>query len=249
LENTTYIVLSRLVAQQRAMDVTAANIANSSTPGFRGERMLFSDWIDRQTNTDQPQGGRNILFTQDRASYREQQQGAVQHTANPFDLAIGAQEGYFTVLTAQGPRLTRAGRFTPSATGQLVDDAGNPVLSNTGQPIAIPAGDTEIEIAGDGTISSGQTGQLGKIGVVQPADPNRLVAEGGTTFRADTPTSPVLLPGVQQGALEDSNVQPVLETTRMINDLREFQFVVQFVQAESDRQQNVIDKLAQKPTT
>jgi len=43
-------------------------------------------------------------------------------------------------------------------------------------------------------------------------------------------------------------VQPVLETTRMMTDLREYQFVVQFVQAESDRQQNLIDKLGTKPT-
>ncbi len=248
MENPTYVALSRLVAQQRAMDITAVNLANAATPGFRGERMLFSDWIDRQTNTQQPPGGRNILFTQDRASYREQQTGGIQHTANPLDLAIGAQEGYFTVLTAQGPRLTRAGRFSPSAGGRIVDDQGDPLLNTTGQPITLSQQDVDLQVAGDGTISSAN-GEVGRVGVVAPQDPNRLVAEGGTTFRADTPTSPVRLPEIQQGALEDSNVQPVLETTRMMTDLREFQFVAQFVQAESDRQQNVIDKLGQKPTS
>ncbi len=246
MENPTYIALSKLVAQQRAMDVTAANLANAATPGFRGERMLFSDWIDRQTNTDQPRGGRTILFTQDRASYREQKQGAIQHTANPLDLAIGAQQGYFTVMTQQGPRLTRAGRFAPSANGQIVDDAGNPLLNTSGQPITLSPADVNLQIAGDGTISS-DNGQVGKIGIVSPADPNRLTAEGGTNFRADTPTTPVLLPSIQQGALEDSNVEPIVETTRMISDLREYQFIVQFVQSESDRQQNVIEKLGQKP--
>jgi flagellar basal-body rod protein FlgF len=46
-----------------------------------------------------------------------------------------------------------------------------------------------------------------------------------------------------QGAVEDSNVQPVMETTRMMNDLRQFQFMSQFIQAEADRQQSAIDKL------
>ena len=43
------VALSRLVAQQRAMDVIADNIANANTPGFKAERMQFSDWLSRQT--------------------------------------------------------------------------------------------------------------------------------------------------------------------------------------------------------
>jgi flagellar basal-body rod protein FlgF len=71
----------------------------------------------------------------------------------------------------------------------------------------------------------------------------RLTAEGGTLFRADTPTTAVARPGIVQGAIEESNVQPVLEMTRMMDGLRQFQFVSQFVQAEADRRQSSIDKL------
>ena len=78
---------------------------------------------------------------------------------------------------------------------------------------------------------------------MQPADPMKLRAEGATHFLSDGPTSPVASPGIVQGAVEESNVQPVLELTRMMNDLRQFQIVTQFVQAESDRQQSTIDKL------
>ena len=60
---------------------------------------------------------------------------------------------------------------------------------------------------------------------------------------SDSPTSPVAPPGIVQGAVEQSNVQPVMEVTRMMNDVRQFEFVTQFVQAESDRQQSMIDKL------
>ena len=50
-------------------------------------------------------------------------------------------------------------------------------------------------------------------------------------------------PGLVQGSMEDSNVQPMLEMTRMMDGLRQFQFVSQFIQAENDRQQSAIDKL------
>ncbi len=241
MELPTYVALSRLVAQQRGLDVTAANIANANTPGFKAERMLFSDWLSRPAHTDPVPGGRTIAFTQDRATYRDQQAGALQQTGNPFDLALGG-DGYFTVDTPRGPRLTRAGRFTPMADGRVGDANGNALLDQSGQPLRISAGDTRITVTADGTVSS-ENGRLGKIGVVRPADPNRMTAEGGRLFRADGPTTPVPTPQIVQGAVEDSNVQPVIELTRMMAELRDFQFTSQFVQGEADRQQSAIEKL------
>ena len=82
--------------------------------------------------------------------------------------------------------------------------------------------------------------------MVRPSDPMRVTAEGARTYRADTDTEAVAQPQVVQGAVEDSNVQPVLEMTRMMADLREFQFTTQFVQGEADRQQAAIDKLTHR---
>ena len=126
--------------------------------------------------------------------------------------------------------------------GTLADSAGNPVMDTNGNPIKLSSTDTQVSIAGDGTVSTAN-GQVGKIGVVRPQDPMQLQAEGNTNFVANGPTTPVASPGIVQGAMEESNVQPVLEVTRMMDDVRQFQFVSQFVQAEGDRQQNTIDKL------
>lgn len=241
MDITTSLAASRLVAQQRAMDITANNIANANTPGYRTERVQFSDWIDQQPNTASPPGGHSITYTQDRATYRESQQGSITHTGNPFDLALSG-DGYFTVNTKAGPRLTRDGRFGPMPDGTLADSAGNAVLDTNGKPIQIASTDTRVTIAEDGTVST-ENGQVGKIGVVQPTDPMKLRAEGATHFVSDVGTSPVAAPGIVQGGIEESNVQPVLEVTRMMNDLRQFQFVTQLVQAEGDRQQNSIDKI------
>ena len=103
-------------------------------------------------------------------------------------------------------------------------------------------------MAGDGTLSS-QNGQIGKIGVVQPDDETRLTAEGGRLMVAASPTKPFADPKLVQGAVEDSNVQPILELNRMMNDLREFQFTTQFIQGESDRQSGAIDKILRKGTS
>ena len=241
MDVTTTLALSRLVAQQRAIEVTANNIANANTPGYRTERMQFSDYIDRQQGTKAIPGSTGITYSQDRATYRENQAGTLTHTANPFDLALTG-DGYFTVNTTNGPRLTRDGRFGPMPDGTLADSKGNAVLDATGKPIQIPPTETSVTISSDGSIN-GLTGPLGKIGVVQPTDPAQLQAEGGTYFVANSPTAPVAQPGIVQGAMEESNVQPIMEVTRMMDTERQYQFVTQLVQAEGDRQQSTIDKL------
>ena len=241
MQNATAIALSRLTAQERAMDVTAVNIANASTPGYRGERMAFSDWLVKQTAPGLPPGSSPIAYTQDRATYRDPRQGTLTHTGNPLDLAIGS-DGFFTVQAPNGPRLTRAGHFELSPTGSIVDEQGNALLDTNGQPLQLTPADTEISIAGDGTLSS-QNGQIGKIGLVAPVDPQTLLAEGGRLYDTNGATQPVTAPKLIEGAIEGSNVEPTLELTRMMKDEREFQMTTQFIQAESDRQQAAIEKI------
>jgi flagellar basal-body rod protein FlgF len=241
MNNVSSVVASRLVAQQRVMDVIANNIANADTPGFKAERVQFSDWLVRRSGSDAPQGDRTIAYTQDRATWREQQTGTLTHTGNTFDLGL-TSDGYFTVATSRGPRLTRNGRFGLMPSGTITDSAGNAVLDTNGRPIVLSPTDTQISISGDGTVSS-ENGQLAKIGVVRPDDAMQLTAEGNTLFRSNSPATQVASPGVVQGSMEESNVQPVLEMTRMMDGLRQFQLVSEFIQAEGDRQQSAIDKL------
>jgi flagellar basal-body rod protein FlgF len=241
MQNSTTIALSRMVAQQRAIDVTANNIANATTSGFHATRMLFSDWLLREPARSQPPGAAAEAYTQDRATYRDTISGPLTHTGNPLDIAL-AGDGYFTVQTARGPRLTRAGHFELNSSGTIVDAQNEPLLGTTGQPIQVATADGVISIAGDGTVSS-ENGQIGKLGVVLPNDPQKLTAEGALLFDATVPTTQTSAPKIIQGAIEESNVQPTVELTRMMNDLREFQFASQFIQAESDRQQSAIDKI------
>ena len=216
------VAASRLVAQQRAMEVTANNLANANTPGFKLQRMQFSDWLSRQRGEGVPPGGRTIAYTQDRATWRDQQAGALSQTGNTFDLALPG-DGYFTVSTPRGPRLTRDGRFGPMPDGTLTDTAANPVLDTTGQPIRLPPDALGVTVSPDGTLSSAATGPLGRIGVVQPNDPARMRPEGATLLDATGPTAPVAAPAIVQGALEASNVNISAEFSDLIIAQRAFE--------------------------
>ena len=246
MENPTYIALSRLDAQQRTMDVIAGNIANANTVGYKTERVLFSDFLVRQQDARTAPGGEVLSFTQDRATYRDHSAGSLTQTGNPLDLALGGS-GYFSVQTPNGARLTRAGRFGLLADGTIADSSGNALLDTAGSPIQLPSGDSRIQIASDGTIS-GESGRIAKVGVVEVSDVNQLFPEGGKLFRSDTTPQPAAQPKIVQGSVEESNVQPITELTQMMQTERNFQFVSQFVQSESDRQQSTIDKITQMQT-
>lgn len=246
MENSTYIALSRLDAQQRTMDVIAGNIANANTAGYKTERVLFSDFLVRQQDTHTPPGGEVLSFTQDRATYRDHSAGSLTQTGNPLDLALGSS-GYFSVQTPNGTRLTRSGRFGLLADGTIADSSGNALLDTAGSPIQLPVGDSPIHIAADGTIS-GDTGRVAKVGVVDVIDVNQLFPEGGKQFRSVITPQPATQPKIVQGAVEESNVQPITELTHMMQTERDFQFVSQFVQSEADRQQSTIDKITQTQT-
>jgi flagellar basal-body rod protein FlgF len=234
------VASSRLVAQERAIEVTAMNLANINTPGFQASRVQFSTWLSpRETGAASP-GEKQIAYTQDRAIWRDTEPGTLTQTGNPFDLAL-RNGGYFTVATANGPRLTRDGRFSPLPNGTIGDAAGDALLDQTGKPLQVGPNDTQISITGDGGISS-ENGVLGKIGVVTVADPAKLQAEGGTLMRADTPTTQAATPAVMQGVVEGSNVPAVLEVTRMMDQMQQYQFTTQLIQAEDDRIQSTIDK-------
>ncbi len=244
MENTTYIALSRLDTQQRAMDVIANNIANANTDGFKAQRVLFSDYLSQQHGVNAPPGGAVLHYTQDRATYLDQKDGSLTQTGNPLDVALSGP-GFFTVSTPGGPRLTRSGKFGLMSDGHIADSSGNLLLDRNGSPLQLSPSDTNIRISGKGTIST-ENGTVGQIGVVTVDDTNRLVPEGGTLYRATAGTTPAAQPKVAQGMVETSNVQPINELTQMIQTQRDFGFVSQFVESENQRQQSAIDKIVQQ---
>jgi len=242
----TAIATSRLAAQQREIEVTASNLANLTTTGYKAMRVQFADWLSPQTGVAVPPGGRVVAFTQDRATWRDDRTGPLTQTGNPLDLALPG-EGYFQVQTPNGTRLTRAGRFNLTAAGGISNDSGHLLLDINNKPMQVPASETDITVTPDGTVR-GKRGQIGKIAIMRQAENTKLVPEGSNQFRADGPMTLVTRPKILQGVLEGANVEPVRETTRMIREMREFQYAAQFVQAENDRLQNAIERILRPRT-
>lgn len=245
MDSPGYVILSRLTLQARATQALAHNVANADTPGYRAQREVFGTFLARSGPNEVRSGGQQIAYVQDRATWRELQPGPLRTTGNPLDLALGP-EGFFAVETARGERYTRAGRFTVTEGGRIVDMEGAALLNADGAPIAVAPGDTRIEVLGDGTIRS-ENGVLGRIRVVRFDNPQTLRAEGDRHFEAGAePPQPVERPAVQQGVVEGSNVQPILEMTRLTAELREFQFAAQFAEREGERLSTAVERILRR---
>ncbi len=245
MDTPGYILLSRLSLQARATQVLAHNIANADTPGFRALRPVFAEKTMNIQGAGALPGDKSISLPQDRATWRDMEPGSIQTTGNPLDVAING-EGFFIVETARGERYTRAGRFSIGANGRLVDQQGNAVLDTRGRPVAFSAQDTRIEIKGDGTIKS-ENGEIARLGVVRFDKPQELVAEGDRLFDARQEQAiPLDRPTLVQGALEGSNVHPILEMTRLTAEMREFQYASQFAEREGERISTAVDRILRR---
>ncbi len=225
----------------RQMAVVANNIANMNTTGFKGEKMMFAEYIVKSQSSDQI-GREKISFVNDIASVRDLSEGPVQSTGNPLDIAIRG-DGYLVVGAKDGDMYTRGGHLRLDATGQLVTQAGDPVLSSGGQPFFFAPEDTGITIARDGNVST-NNGEMGKIGVVKFKNETALRQVGGGMFTTPEQPENIDRPEVIQGMLEQSNVQPIIEMTRMIEVQRAYAAAGSFISREDKRQLSMIRDVA-----
>ena len=207
MDNALLISLSQQIASYRSMDVIANNLANASTPAFQREEPTFSEYVASVRPAEGQSGTQSISFVQDAGIVRDLSEGHLNTTDAPFDMAIHGK-GYFAVQTPNGERYTRNGHFTLDNSGQIVTSNGDAVQGDGGA-ITITPDDGDVHIAQDGTVS-GKNGQIGRIRIVDFANPRALTKEGASLFAADG-QSPATATNftLQSGMLENSNVEPV----------------------------------------
>jgi flagellar basal-body rod protein FlgF len=244
MDNALYVGLSRQMTLQRAMDITANNIANLDTPGFKVESLTVQ--TDPETPLSAP-ATQPINYVIDSGLARDFGQGQLQATGNPLDLAIDGS-GFFTVQTAAGPRYTRDGRFTLDASGALTDTRGEAVLDASGAPIVLNPQNGTPSIANDGTISQsvkGQTNAVGKVGVVRFADLTALSKQGDNLYQAAAGQTPLAARDsrVRQGMVEKSNVQSVSEVVHLIAITRAYESVANMISQTQDLSESAVQRL------
>jgi flagellar basal-body rod protein FlgF len=234
METPGYTTLTRQSGLMREMQVIAHNIANTSTTGFRREGVVFSEFVARMG--DEP----SLSMADGNARMVDLGQAGLSQTGATYDIGIQG-EGFFLLATPEGERLTRAGSFTPSAEGVLVNPDGHALLDAGGAPVAVPVGARSVAISQDGTMSADGV-PVAQIGLWQATDPLSLRHQAGTLFSADA-VEPAEAAVIRQGFLEDSNVQPIAEIARMIQVQRAYELGQKFLDAEDQRQRGVIQTL------
>ncbi len=230
-----YTTLARQSGLMREMQVVAHNIANASTTGFRREGVIFAEHVARL------EGEPSLSMAHATGRMIDLSEAGITATGSAFDFAIQG-EGFFMVETPEGNRLTRAGSFTPSAEGELVNSDGYRLLDEGGSPVFVPPDAGPVALARDGTLSA-DGAPLAKIGLWQPLDRNDLVHQGGTLFAAPGGTEPAEGGELLQGFVEDSNVNPVSEIARMIEVQRAYELGQTFLDREDARVRGLIQTL------
>lgn len=254
--NALYSAASGLAALDTALDVTANNLANVNTPGYKASRCNFQDllYVEKEqpgalnANDDQRPIGLYVgLGVKVSGTQLDFTQGAPQFTGRPLDVTIDG-EGFFTVSVQDslgGTAYTRAGNFALNKDGEIVmaNDQGRrlePVIN-------IPEDATNVTISSDGRVyytSASDPNQVeaGQIQLATFANPAGLKQIGENLY-TQTDASGDATTGdpstdqrgsLQQSFLESSNVDPTRELIDLIRTQRAFEMNSQSIRAADE---------------
>ncbi len=204
MDTGLYIAASGMLAQQVRQDQLANDLSNASTPGYKTDASVQSDFgsmLLSNTATGQ-QIGSIDTGVQLGTPVTDLTPQALHSTGQPLDFGI-AGTGFFAVRTPQGVEYTRDGQFAENAQGLLVDGQGNEVLSQNGAP---------IQVSGQGTVPASS---VGAFNVTNPTKQGYNYFTGAAAGRASGI--------VKQGELENSEVDPVNTMVNMISATQTYQ--------------------------
>jgi flagellar basal-body rod protein FlgF len=212
MDTGLYIAASGMLSQQVREDQLANDLSNASTPGYKTDSSVQSDFgamLMSNTATGQPVGtiDTGVKLGNPVTNLTP---AALHSTGQPLDFGI-AGAGFFAVRTPQGVRYTRDGQFQESAQGLLTDSNGDPVLSQNGAQIAVSSA---------GTVPASSLGVFNVTGATKQGENNYTGAAGGRATGT-----------VQQGELEDSAVDPVSTMVDMISSVQTYQSGENAIQA------------------
>lgn len=244
---------SGMTAQQYCLDITADNIANVSTTGFKSSRAEFTDLLYGQVTgaSGQLQVGQGARLM---AVSRDFSDGTLEQTGDRYDLAISG-EGLFQVQLADGSiGYMRAGKLSLDGGGQLKLD-GRYIVQ---PPITVPADARSLTVTDDGKVIVRKAGsktdtQIGQISLTKFPNPQGLLAIGDGVFvqSANSGQSVTAVPGqnglgvLKQGFSEKSNVDTATEMTRMIVALRAYEMNSKVLQ-NADESMNIANGILRR---
>ncbi|MCB9988738.1 MAG: flagellar basal-body rod protein FlgG [Rhodospirillales bacterium] len=247
-----------MLAQQMNVDVISNNIANMTTTGHKRQRVDFKDLIyqnlsrpgsqSSDVGTILPSGLQLGLGVRVGSVYRIHEQGPLQMTENPLDLALTG-DGFFQITMPDGDTAyTRSGVFQINQDGEIVTTQGYQLEPN----IVVPDDAIAVEINESGEVFAQISGQvalsnLGQIDIATFVNPAGLEAIGDNLFveteGSGTPTvgtpNTENFAAIRQGALESSNVNVVEEITQLITAQRAYEMNSNIITTSDEMLQTV----------
>ena len=237
MRGNLYVSMSAQIALEKRLETVANNMANVNTAGYRAEGVAFASVLSKT-------GERPASFVTTGTNYISRAQGAAVKTDNPLDVSIQG-DAWFAIKTPAGTAYTRDGRFQTTSSGQLQTLNGYPVLDAGGAAMLLEQDGGAPTISADGMIT--QNGhQVGAIGLFQIADDANLSRYDNSAVIPDKAATAVLdfsRYGMQQGFSESSNVNPVLEMTKLIEIQRTFDGISNAAQTSDSTMRDAIKTL------
>lgn len=219
--NTVYRAVSGSLAELRRLDVLSNNLAHADTAGFKADRLRFSEVLDQRNQS--------TGFVDLPSATIDNTAGSLRVTDNPLDVAITG-EGWLVVDAGGQQQLTRMGSLRRGASGNLETQSGEAVLARGGSPLALPDLPGEpITISNTGEVRVGDKA-VGSL-MFAKAAPNTLTKAGLGLFQPSGPVTHDPSVTVQQGVIEESNVNPVASMTELISVQRHFDALQQAIRS------------------
>jgi flagellar basal-body rod protein FlgG len=235
-----------MVAQQTGLDVTANNIANINTTGFKRSRAEFQELLNERLgepeagNTREAGAIAGALMAADPHIFT---QGVIEPTSYEWDLAIDG-DGFFQVQLGDGTSAyTRDGTFRVDGEGRLVTANGHTFVP----AITLPPDTEEVRVSPEGEIFVRRTGEVepqvaATINLARFANPSGLDTIGQNLFKVSPASGPAQMgqPGtngfgaVMNYALEKSNVDLSNEVVDMISAQRAYSLMTRALKQTDD---------------
>lgn len=226
----------------RWLTITANNLANVDTPGYKSDGIAFIEVLMKKI------GPKYMKAYKETQTFIKKDQGILEYTGNPLHFAI-VGEGFFKVQTLNGIAYTRAGNFTLDKERRLVTPEGYPVLAN-GTPVVVDPGMTregyitmensKLQVSPEGILSIDMT-EIGRLDVVTFDDYSKLkkigenlyISEGAQELKAENYE-------IKQGYVEKSNVNPIREMVDLIEIHRTFEAIQRSIRSLDEETERLI---------
>jgi flagellar basal body rod protein FlgG len=262
MERGSYVSASGGLVQLRKLDVVSNNLANANTPGFKrqvlvGEEQSFDQTLANMVGVQDPYARGDHERTPgvvDIQTVTDFSAGPIQFTGNPLDVALRKENQFFVIEGPAGPLYTRAGNFTLDGEGNLVTQDGFTVLGDGGQ---ITAAGTGVKIGPDGRVFTDE-GTVGRLQVVEMAEPRAFERVGGTRF-AMMPAERIRAaglnaaepeqidnPDIVSASLEMPNVSAMTSIIDLISVNRAFELYTKTAQTIDQMNQTSIQRIGSR---